>query len=166
MAEKKKKRIFIHPDHIENLDETDRKLEEKKRDPIKTGYTTTCIIRNTEKRREILLKADFVREKIKSGVFFIFKVLNKEHQVMFQPVPIEFHNRTAVNHVERRFLGSLRRYGFRSDMHGTPEAATVLYNLGLSPQLEEYKFRLEEYSIRDAAFGDVYAYKFIPIGVV
>ena len=59
----------------------------------------------------------------------------------------------------------LRRYGYSTDMHGTPEASTVLYNLGLSPMATSYRFRLEEYKVQDQAFRETFAYKFIPLSL-
>lgn len=163
---KKKRRIFIHPDHIEDLDETKRKLEVNRKEAVPTGYVSECYIRNTRRHRDMLLTASFVRDKCKSGALFIFKVYGKEHEVMVQPVPVEFMNRTSINHVEKRSLMryfSHRRYAYRTDMHGTPEVSTVFFNLGLSPMAQSYHFRMEEYTVQDAAFGEVKAYKLVPL---
>lgn len=162
---KKRKNIFIHPDHIENLDETAKKLEAGRKEAEPTGYTSECLLRNTKRHRDMLLKKAFVQEKLKSGAVFFFKVVGKEHEMMMQPVPVEFMNRTSINHVEKRLFGSLRRYAYRTDMYSTPEPSTVLFNLGLSPVAKYYRFRLEEYKVRDAAFGDMMAYKLVPLSM-
>lgn len=166
MTEKKKRRnIYIHRDHIEDLDETRKKLEANRKEAVSTGYVTDCMIRNTKRHRDLLLRSAFVREKCKSGAIFIFKVVGKDNEVMLQPVPVQFMNRTAINHITRRSFRMLRRYGYSTDMHGTPEASTVLYNLGLSPMATSYRFRLEEYRVQDQAFGETFAYKFIPLSL-
>ncbi len=160
-----KKHIFIHPDRIEDLDETERKLEQNKKEAEPTGYHSICQIINKGEKRCMLLKSSFVRKKIKSGALFIFSVVNKSHEVMLQPVPIEFMNRTAINHVHQRSFSLWRRYGYVVPMDGTPEPAQVLHLLGLSPTLEKYTCRLEEYVVQDAAFGELMAYKIIPMHI-
>lgn len=167
-TKKKKRKIFIHPDHIEYLDETKKKLDANRKEAVATGYVSECLIRNTGRHRDMLLPDAFVREKCKSGALFIFKVHGKEHEIMVQPVPVEFMNRTSINHVVKRSFARIfshRRYSYSVDMHGTPEASTVLYLCGLSPLARSYRFRLVEYTVQDAAFGEVKAYKLMPLHV-
>lgn len=159
---KKRRNILIHPDHIENLDEKNRRLEANRKEPKATGYETVCTFRNTRKHRDVLLKTDFVRNKCKSGVFIIFKVVNRK-EVMLQPVPVEFMNRTSICHVERRFLSHWRCYGYRARLERAPEPAMVFIHSGIDPLIPEYTFRMVEYSIQDEAFGEVLAYKLEPL---
>ena len=162
-AKKPRKNIFIHPDHVEDLDERKRQ-EANKKEATRTGYSTVCRLINRDGCRELLLKGSFVRNKCKSGAVFIFKVRGKD-QVMMQPVPIEFMNRTAIIHVHKRALSAFRRYGYHAVMDGTPQPCQVLHMLGLSPVVEEYVFRLDEYVVQDEAFGETFAYRFIPLHV-
>lgn len=157
-----KKKIFIHPDHIENLDEKYEKLEKDKKPEKETGYRSICYIRNTRKCRQIHLKANFVKEKCKSGAFIIFKVVDKP-QIMLQPVPIEFMNRTSVGHIEKRNFAFFHRYGYKAELDRTPEPATIFYNLGLDPMLKGYVFEMVEYVVQDEAFGEIFAYKLVPV---
>lgn len=163
-AKKPRKNIFIHPDHVEDLDERKRQQETNKKEATQTGYSTVCRLINRDGCRELLLKGCFVRNKCKSGAVFIFKVRGKD-QVMMQPVPIEFMNRTAIIHVHKRALSAFRRYGYHAVMDGTPQPCQVLHMLGLSPVVEEYVFRLDEYVVQDEAFGETFAYRFIPLHV-
>lgn len=157
----KKKHIFIHPDHIEDLDETNRRLEASRKEPQLTGYESVCYVYNKARRREILLTKDFVRSRCKTGIFFIFKVVDKS-EVMLQPAPLEFINRTSICHVEKRPFAFFRRYAYRAVLDRTPEPAMILYHSGVDPQLPGYTFRMVEYKIQDAAFGEVPAYKLVP----
>lgn len=163
-AGKQRKNIYIHPDHVEDLDERRRQQEANKKEPSKTGYSTVCRLINRDNCRELLLKGSFVRSKCKSGAVFIFKVCGKD-QVMMQPVPIEFMNRTAIMHVHKRSMSAFRRYGYHAVMDGTPQPCQVLHMLGLSPVVEEYVFRLDEYVVQDEAFGETFAYRFIPLHI-
>lgn len=163
-AGKQRKNIYIHPDHVEDLDERRRQQEANKKEPKKTGYSTVCRLINRDNCRELLLKGSFVRSKCKSGAVFIFKVCGKD-QVMMQPVPIEFMNRTAIMHVRKRSMSAFRRYGYHAVMDGTPQPCQVLHMLGLSPVVEEYVFRLDEYVVQDEAFGETFAYRFIPLHI-
>lgn len=157
-----KKHIFIHPDHIENLDEKYSRMEKNKKDPIKTGYTSICLLRNSRKHRDILLKSNFVREKCKSGVFILFKIVNKK-EVMFQPVPVEFSNRTSICHIQRRFFPFFKKYAYRSELIRAPEPSMILMHSDVDPLISEYTFELEEYKIQDEVFGEVFAYKLNPL---
>lgn len=163
-ARKQRKNIYIHPDHVEDLDERKRQQEANKKEPRQTGYSTVCRLINRDGQRELLLKGGFVRKKCKSGAVFIFKVCCKD-QVMMQPVPIEFMNRTAIMHVRKRTMSVFRRYGYHAAMDGTPQPCQVLHMLGLSPVVEEYVFRLDEYVVQDEAFGETFAYRFIPLHI-
>lgn len=162
MCAKKRKHIFIHPDRIEDLDETNRRLEANRKKEEPTGYKSVCHIRNTRRRREILLKSDFVKEKCKSGVFILFKVVNRK-QIMLQPVPIEFMNRTSIIHIRKRNFSRFRKYGYKARLDRSPEPASVFYETGLDPMLQGYTYELEEYKVQDAAFGEICAYKLIPL---
>ena len=52
--ENKRKNILIHPDHIEDLDKKYKRLEENRKEPVRTGYTSICRLRNTRLHRDIL----------------------------------------------------------------------------------------------------------------
>lgn len=162
--QKQRKNIYIHPDHVEDLDERRHQQEANRKEPRKTGYSTVCRLVNRDCCRELLLKGSFVRSKCKSGAVFIFKVCGKD-QVMMQSVPIEFMNRTAIMHVRKRTMSVFRRYGYHAVMDGTPQPCQVLHMLGLSPVVEEYVFRLDEYVVQDEAFGETFAYRFIPLHI-
>ncbi|MBM6670044.1 hypothetical protein H6B14_04570 [Phocaeicola coprophilus] len=158
---KKRQNIFIHPDRIEHLDETNARLEQGRKPAVATGYKSICCVRNSRRHRDILLRRDFVREKCPSGVFIIFKVVDRR-EVMLQPVPVEFINRTSICHIARRPFPWLRGYAYRAELDRTPEPAMVLLHSGVDPLLPEYTFELEEYRVQDAAFGELTAYKLIP----
>ena len=158
----KQKNIFIHPDHIENLDDTARRLERGRKEAVPTGYTSDCVVRNSRRHRDILLSRRFVEEKCPSGAFIIFKVVDKR-EVMLQPVPIEFINRTSICHAERRAFARLRLYGYRARLDRAPEPAMVLFHSGVDPLLSAYLFRLEEFRVQDAALGELTAYKLVPV---
>lgn len=158
----KKKNILIHPDRIEDLDRRNERLERNRKEPVPTGYTSTCKLRNTRHHKDLLLPASFVRNKIPTGCCIIFRVLGKD-EMMLQPVPPKYINRTSICHVHRRTLGMFHRHAFRIPLDAVPEPCAILHGLNLDPLLTSYRFRLTEYSIMDDAEGELMAYKFIPV---
>lgn len=159
---KKKKNILIHPDRIEDLDRRNERLERNRKEPVSTGYITTCRLRNTRHHHDLLLPASFVRNKITTGCCIIFKVLGKD-EMMLQPVPPKYINRTSICHVHRRFFSMFQRYAFRIPLDAVPEPCAILHGLNLDPLLTSYRFQLAEYRIMDDAEGELMAYKFIPV---
>lgn len=106
---KKKRNILIHPDHIEDLDETNKKLEENGIEVKDTGYASHLKLINRpskwngirravstllEKfgfpedyvhplfRRRILLHGSFVRSKMKTRTAFIFTSRHKDDMLV------------------------------------------------------------------------------------
>lgn len=158
----KKRNILIHPDRIEDLDKTREELKKNAIKPQPTGYFSVCRIRNTKRRRDILLPADFVAEKLKSLTVVFFHPIGQEKTMMMQPVPPEWINRTSVCHVQERWFSSLRRFGFSAELDRIPEPCEILHQLGIDPLAKGYTCRLEEWEIMDDKLGKVCAYKLIP----
>ena len=75
---KKRKDILIHPNRIEDLDKTRAELRKKAIKPQATGYSSICRIRNTRWHRDIIFKADFIAEKLKSMTFMVFHPIGEE----------------------------------------------------------------------------------------
>lgn len=159
---RKKKNILIHPDRIENLDETRRKQKEKAIKPKKTGYTGICRIRNTKRHRDILFTTDFVVNKMKSLTFMVFHPIGQDKTMMIQPVPVEWINRTSVCHIQERFLSAFRKYGFQAELDRVPEPCEILRMTGINPLANGYTYKLEEWRINDDLQGEINAYKLIP----
>jgi hypothetical protein len=149
--ENKRKNILIHPDHIEDLDKKYKRLEENRKEPVRTGYTSICRLRNTRLHRDILFRRMFVRDKMPTGAFIIFKELGKD-SVMLQPCKPEWMNRTHINHVGGRFLGCLRFFSSYADLDTTPPSQ-ILYDLKIDPLVTSYTFRLEEWKVQDEHDG-------------
>ena len=158
----KKRRILIHPDHIEDLDAKEARLKKNAKEPVRTGYSTICRLRNTDNHRDIILKASFVADKIATMTFMIFHDM-KNDCMMLQPVPASYIHRTSVCHVQTRFLGFIRRYGYCAELDRVPEPCSILMQCGISPLASSYKFKLEEYRIQDEYEGELFAYRFIPL---
>jgi hypothetical protein len=55
---KNKRHILIHPDRIEDLDAKWAKLELNKREPVRTGYTSVCRLRNRFKGPALFRRLD------------------------------------------------------------------------------------------------------------
>lgn len=159
--ENKRKNILIHPDHIEDLDKKYKRLEENRKEPVRTGYTSICRLRNTRLHRDILFRRMFVRDKMPTGAFIIFKELGKD-SVMLQPCKPEWMNRTHINHVGGRFLGCLLFFSSYADLDTTPPSQ-ILYDLKIDPLVTSYTFRLEEWKVQDEHDGETVAYKLIPL---
>ena len=156
------KNILIHPNRIENRDETNRRLEKNRREPKPTGYVTDAILRNTQRHRDLLLPLSFIRTKMPSCACIIFQVLGKE-EMMLQPGPTKYMNRTSICHATRRIFASIRRNGYRVELDAVPEPCTILHTLGIDPRTTGYHFRMEEWQIMDDAEGLTCAYKLIPL---
>ena len=125
------------------------------------GYTSICRLRNTRLHRDILFRRMFVRDKMPTGAFIIFKELGKD-SVMLQPCKPEWMNRTHINHVGGRFLGCLRFFSSYADLDTTPPSQ-ILYDLKIDPLVTSYTFRLEEWKVQDEHDGETVAYKLIPL---
>ena len=163
---KKRKNILIHPTHIEDLDKKHADLRKKAIKPKATGYNSICRIRNTRWRRDILFKADFIAEKMKSMTFMVFHPIGEEKTMMIQPVPPEWINRTSVCHVQQRLFGAWRRFPFYAQLDRVPEPCEILRQCGISPLASGYTFLLEEWKINDDIMGEINAYKLIPLNAL
>ena len=163
---KKRKNILIHPNRIEDLDKTRAELRKKAIKPQATGYSSICRIRNTRWRRDIIFKADFIAEKLKSMTFMVFHPSGEEKTMMLQPVPPEWINRTSVCHVQHRFLGKHRRFAFKAKLDRVPEPCEILRQCGIDPLAQGYTFMLEEWEIMDDVMGKIPAYKLIPLNAL
>lgn len=163
---KKRKNILIHPNRIEDLDKTRAELRKKAIKPKATGYNSICRIRNTRWHRDILFKADFIAEKMKSMTFMVFHPIGEEKTMMIQPVPPEWINRTSVCHVQHRLLGSFHRFPFRAQLDRVPEPCEILRQCGIDPLANGYTFLMEEWEINDDVMGKIPAYKLIPLNAL
>lgn len=157
----KKKNILIHPDHVEDLNAKYEKLEKNRKEPVRTGYTSVCRLRNTRFHRDILFRKSFVREKIPTGAFFVFKEVGKDN-VMLQPCKAEWMQRSHIDHVRGRILAPFRFYGCRAELDTTPPSQ-ILYILGIDPLVNSYTFRMEEWKVQDEHSGETLAYKLVPL---
>jgi hypothetical protein len=164
----KKKHILIHPDHIEDLDAKWEKLKLNKKEPERTGYTTDCRVRNYTglpgalRRLDILFHRSFVEEKMPSRCFVLYRDIKKDW-LMMMPVPVKWMERSHVQFVERRWLSPLVRYGCKAELTTTPPSQ-LFWHCGISPLAESYRFRLEEWKVRDEyEEGDKLAYRLIPL---
>lgn len=170
----KKKNIFIHPTHIENRDETNKKLEKKKIEPRKTGFTDKCKVTQRPSRLNPLLKLlhlqpvfhryihltdDFVQKRCRSHCAIIFKQVNKD-EIYFQPVPAKYMKRTNILHVKKKWMGNFRRWAYKAYLD-VPEPSTIFYTLGMHPLTKSATFTLQEWRIMDDAEGELNAFKFI-----
>ena len=162
----KKRNILIHPNRIEDLDKTREKLKRNAIKPQRTGYTSTCRIRNGRWHRDILFKEDFVGEKLKTMTFMIFHPIGQEKTMMLQPVPPEWINRTSVCHVRHRLFGHYRRFAFKAELDRVPEPCEILRQCGIDPLASGSTFMLEEWEIMDDAMGKIPAYKLIPLNAL
>lgn len=174
MTQKKKKNIFIHPTHIEDRDETRKKLEKKKIEPRKTGYTDNCKVTQRPSRLNPLLKLlhldlifhryihltdDFVTKNCPSRCCIIFKQVGKD-ELFLQPVPAKYMKRTNILHIKKKWLGNFRWWGYKAYLD-VPEPSTVFYTMGMHPLTRSAQFILEEWTVMDDAEGELNAYKFI-----
>jgi hypothetical protein len=173
---KPKKHLFIHPDHVEDLDKKYERLELNSQEAVYTGYTSVIKIRNYLyqggffKASDVLFTSRFVREKMPTRAFIIFNEIRKGKNgrpektgnVMFQPAKQEWMNRTHINHVVPRLLSSLRRFGYRAPLDSTPPPQ-IFYEYNIAVRAKYYYFRLAEYRIKDEYDNDVFAYKLIPL---
>lgn len=162
----KKKNILIHPNRIEDLDQKQAELRKKAIKPKATGYNSICRIRNSRFHRDILFKADFIAEKMKTMTFMVFHPIGEEKTMMIQPVPVEWINRTSVCHVQHRLFGKYRRFGFKADLDRVPEPCEILRQCGIDPLANGYTFLLEEWEINDDVMGKITAYKLIPLNAL
>lgn len=162
----KRRNILIHPNRIEDLDKKHAELRKKAIKPQRTGYSSICRIRNTRWNRDILFKADFISEKMKSMTFMVFHPIGEEKTMMIQPVPPEWINRTSVCHIQQRWFAKYRRFAFRSMLDRVPEPCEILRQCGIDPLAQGYTFLLEEWEIMDDVMGKIPAYKLIPINAL
>jgi hypothetical protein len=164
---KNKRHILIHPDRIEDLDAKWAKLELNKREPVRTGYTSVCRLRNLFKgpalfrRLDALFPRSFIEEKMPSRGFIIYHDMKRDW-VMIMPVPPEWMHRSHVNFVSERILSLFRRFAYKASLDST-SPSTVFYYSHISPLCASYAFRLEEWLVHDEHLGDKLAYRLIPL---
>jgi hypothetical protein len=191
---KRKRNILIHPDHVEDLDKKWAELEKNRKRPVRTGYVTSCLLRNTTddrkliQHRDILFHRSFIESKMPSRGFIIFKHI--------MPVAGTVNNNNDTPDDEQHFYDSnnfdsypimlqpckpewmnrshvnhiLQRFCpllRRFGFHAQLDStppSQILYELGISPLKESQRFLLEEWTVKDEHDGDTLAYRLIPIG--
>lgn len=165
---KKKRHIFIHPDHVENLDRKWERLELNKQEAKPTGYVGYCRFRSTPEARysfmrhiDVLFHRKFVESKLPTRAFFFYHD-TKRDWYMLQPAKPEWINRTHINHVLLRPFSKLRRFGYAAPLTTTPPCQ-IFYNTCVSPLARAYTYQLQEYYVNDEHEGRTLAYRLVPV---
>jgi hypothetical protein len=170
----RKNDIRILPDRIVHLADERRRRRQFAKQPKVTGYMSECRLINTKHCREFRFTADFVREKLQTGLILTFAPFSAEQAlkaeeetgeerhrtgIMIQPVPPEYMKRTSVAHIRRRFLGLFSRFPYYATLDTVPEPCEVLNRMRMDPSLPSATFFLEEWIIQDDMLGEIKGYK-------
>ena len=193
-SRRKKRNIRIHLDHIENLDETAERIRTEGEEAKETGYTSVARIYYMESRlnwlRKIInsmtswaypydqcccpmkyinrieLTRNFVKIKVVTRCVTMFSGKNKGKKtgLIMQPVPMEFLNRMAVEHIEKKPFAWLRRYPYYADLNSY--SAVELFRIaGINPLVtKRAKFRLIELTGKERDQEIANYYRLQPIG--
>ena len=169
-AARKKQHILIHGDHIEDLDERDRREQAEAVEVKETGYRTRCRIVSREDRwnwlrravngmvgwmfpewkmpcrmkyvRRVELKRKFVEMRMVTRCVHLFHD-PKRDKMYLQCPELQMMQRTSIAHVERFGWWWLRRYGYYATLDMTPEPSYVMLLTGVNPD----KTRSQEYDL-------------------
>lgn len=191
---RKQQHIRIHADRIENLDETAEKIKKEGVEAKETGYKCTARVYYRESRwnwlRKIVnwltawayphgkscmpvryinrmeLKRNFVKTKVvtRCVTMFLGKNKGKDTGLVMQPVPVEFLNRMAVEHIEEKPLGICRRYPYYMDLNSY-SAVEIMRCAGVNPLANKsVVFGLTELKGKESSGELAYYYKMQPIG--
>lgn len=191
---RKQPRIRIHANSIENLDKTEAEAKKHACDVKETGYKSVCRIYYRESylnwlrrivnkltcwayapgevcmdlqyRNRMELKRNFVKTRVVTRCATLFKGKNKGKNVglILQPVPVEYLNRIAVEHVEKKSFSILRKYPYYMDLNSY-SAVELLRCAGVNPLVHrDMTFRLVEIDGKSSINEMAKFYELKPLG--
>lgn len=191
-AARRKQHIRIHPDHIENLDETAARQAREAVEVKETGYKSRLRLTSRGSRLNWLRRlvsrslswlypkerkawpevyyrrAEFKRNLLEMRVetrcaLFFHDPRKKKMYVQF--CPLDYMKRTSVCHIEKHRLSRLRRYAYYADMDMTPEPTYVMLKSGVYPKGGSCRldYELVEEEGKCTDLGPVRVYRMEPI---
>lgn len=170
MTTDNKKNIRIHKDYIENLDDTNKKLEASSFKAHPTGLRIRCKVVNRDSIMNPICRAmGLPRTHYMSFLFtataatffptrcFIMFIDKATRAVFLQPVPAQYLNATHIMHISERRM-PFSRFVYRAPFNGcTP--AQLFYTLGIDPLTRSIELYLEEWRVADQHLGETSAFK-------